>query len=817
MRQWPILVALIAPLLADCGWCQTPARQAGYLYLSPVPQASYVSEQTRYILVRFVDVSPAAITNLAADFIMVAGQTSGAHSGTARIASDGRTVIFQMDSDFSMNELVTVYLNPVLGDGATGTVQPFAYQFMTTAPFPDSVPLVVHGSAVPGKTQPDPMALPVRPRIQDSPLPQRRTRKAMVMPNGVSVPSDFPTSVITVNNNPSPGDLFLENALDGVPPYTMVLDNNGLPVWYRQGRMFDFKIQKNGMITWCQYDTNGLAIFSAFDQNLNFLRTYGTANGYQTDGHDLKVLPDGSYYIIANRTNAVDMSLYISGAPTNAVVTETVVQRFTAADELIFQWRAWDNYDIRDVVPSGNTDFAHMNGIDIDDDGNLLVSARHLSEVTKVDCDSGDIIWRLSGAHSTFTFVNDPFNGTSYQHNISALSNGRYMVFDNGDYHLPMVSRAVEYQIDLTNMTATMVWQFRDTPDKYALWLGSAQRLPTGNTLIDFVLPGYPKAIEVDSNDVKRFELSLVPGSESYRAFRFPWHGVAVAPYLVVEPQADSLTLIFNKFGDTNVAYYRIYGANSPHPTTLLAESNTPLKQFGDLTNGLYYFRVTAVDPNGVESAFSNEQSINVNLTPPGQNMLQNGGFSEGNTSWSFNITNPATASWTISNGVSEVYCTNGGSSFSSIQVVQGGINLLQGYQYVLQFDAWSDQSRYIQPQLAQSVSTLVEFSGLAALTPNRTHYRYIFTMNQASDSSASLVINLGGSSGAVYLTNVSLFTPPMGDFNLDGRVDVSDLGIFCGKWLNQQTGLPEDLDGNGRVDFIDFSLLGQNWSLGTP
>jgi Arylsulfotransferase (ASST)/Carbohydrate binding domain len=813
------LLGLALLFQVDCARCQSPARQAGYLYLSPVPGASYVSPQTRYILLRFVNTSPGAVTNLTQDFITVSGQTSGIHSGSTRIASDGRTVIFEMHSDFTINELVTVSLLPALSGGGAGTTQPFSYQFMVTAPMPGSLPLGVAGSGLPDQTQSVAKNQPLEPRVLATQGPDVPGRKAKVMPNGVSVPSDFPASVITGNNNPSPGYLFLENALGGVPPYTMILDNNGSPIWYRQGRMFDFKIQTNGMITWCQYDASGLAIYSAFDQNFNFVRTYGTTNGYLTDGHDLKVLADGSYYIIASRTNAVDMRLYIANAPTLAIVTETVVQGFTALNELIFQWRSWDNYDIRDLVPIANSDFAHMNGIDIDDDGNLLVSARHLSEVTKVNTDSGDIMWRLSGVHSSFNFLHDPLNGTSYQHNISALGNGRYMVFDNGDYHSPIVSRAVEYQLDLTNMTADMIWQFRDTPDKYTFWLGSAQRLASGNTLIDFVSSGYPKAIEVDSNGIKHFELSLVPGSESYRAFRFPWNGAAAAPYLVLESQPDNVTLIFNKFGDTNVAFYRIYGGPAPQPTTVLAQSATPLKQLSNLPNGLFYFRVTAVSRAGVESPFSNEQSLKINIVQPGQDLVKNGDFSQGGLAWNFTQSGTANATWAVEEDTSRFFITNGGTTLGSVQLFQSNLPLTMGQQYVLQFDAWADQPRYIQAQVAQSVTPFADYSKLTPsfLTPNRTHYRYLFTMEQPSDPAASLVFNLGSVTGTVYLTNISLFRPLLGDLNLDGRVDSLDLGILSGNWLKQQAGLPGDLDESGKVDFNDLNLLGQHWASGTP
>ncbi len=552
--------ATLLGLAAMCLWApgraraQSLASQAGYLYLSPVPNASYVSEQNRYVLVRFEQITPAQVTNLASSFITVTGAESGPHPGSTRVASDGRTVMFEMGADFSTNELVTVTLDPQVTPDAAGGVQPFQYQFMVTGPMPGSLPLVARPVKLPAGTEITSVADKILTPAEPAPGSGHGLPKAAVLSNGVSVPSDFPQSVVTVSSNPSPGYLFLENGV-GVPPYTMILDNNGLPVWYTQGRMIGFTIQRNGMITWCLSDDTG---FPAYDQNFNYLKTYLTTNGYSTDSHDFKVLPDGTYVMIGYRNNTVDMSQYILGGLPNSTVRETVVQEFTAAGDLILQWRAWDNYDIADE--NGNTDFPHMNAMDIDDDGNILVSARHLSEITKINRDSGQIMWRLSGAHSSFAFVNDPLNGTSFQHDITALGNGHYMVFDNGNYHTPPVSRAVEYQLDLKSMLATMAWQFRDTPDKFTDYLGSAQRLTNGNTLIDFVLAAYPKAIEVDTNGVKHFQLSMVPGSDSYRAFRFPWNGVVAAPYLIAEPQPDNVTLVFNKFGDTNVAYYRIYG-----------------------------------------------------------------------------------------------------------------------------------------------------------------------------------------------------------------------------------------------------------------
>jgi hypothetical protein len=791
---------------------QSAARQAGYLYLSPVPGASYVSPQTRYVLVRLAQAAPATLTNLSSGFISVMAQQTGPHPGTAHLALDGRTIIFAMGADFAVNEMVTVTLTPQMITGSTALVQPFQYQFMVAAPIPGSSPTVI---AAPNALNP---VVPTKPQTSSDSLTQQQSvakvrPRAVQLSNGVSVPSDFPQVVISANNSPSPGYVFLENALDGVSPYTMMVNNNGLPVWYRRGRMWDFKVQPNGSITFGGYNTSGAVDFSALDQNFNPIRNYAATNGYLTDVHELKVLPDGTYFLIGDHVTSVNMGLYIPGAG-RALVQESVIQEFTSADELIFQWRAWDNYDIRDLWPPGITEFVHMNAIDIDTDGNILVSARHLSEVTKIDRDSGAIIWRLGGAHNSFTFANDSLNGPSYQHQISALGNDHYMVFDNGDYHSPQISRAVEYQLDPTNMTATLVWQFRDAPDKYAWYCGSAQRLPTGNTFIDFVIAGYPKATEVDSNGVKHFELSLVPSSDSYRAFRFPWNGVVAAPYLIAEAQPDNISLIFNKFGDTNVTFYRIYGGLAPQSTNVLAESTGTLKQLNNLPNGFYYFRVTAVNSLGVESPFSNEESMSVNFPQPGQNTVQNGTFSIGPSYWTLKENGAATAGWFVSDGTANCHITNGGSSLSSVQLVQGGQPLLQGKKYVLDFDTWSDQARYIQVQLNQSpaYSTYASINSVF-LTPNLSHYRYVFTMEHASDFNADLVFNLGTLISTVYIKNVSLLNAPPGDVNLDGTVDVLDLSIFSQGWLKQQTGAPADLNGDGKVDFNDLTIMGANWN----
>ena len=644
-----------------------------------------------------------------------------------------------------------------------------------------------------------------------------------ILPNGVSVPSDFPYLNITVNNNPDTNYIFMDNRIGGPHGYNVIFDNNGFPIWYSRepDEHRDMKVQPNGMMTMLARD--GGLHFNGFDNHYQLVTNYWAVNGYSGDDHELQVLPDGTYYLLALRTEVVDMTRFVSNGSQGASVTEEILQGFSPAGELIFQWRAWDNFDIHDEqqfidITSSGFDFPHFNAIDFDTDGNILLSSRNTSEITKINKDNGDIIWRLGGAHGQFTFSNDPLNGPRNQHSIRRVGTNHYILFDNGNLHNPSESRGVEYVLDTTNMTAAVAWQYPNpaTSTVFSSYMGNVQRLANSNTLINWAVIGLPKLTEVRPDGIKAFEMDWASPYETYRVWRCPWHGSAIQPYLLTESYPDNLTLIFNQFGDTNVAYYRIYGGTSPAPTNLLATSTTTLKQLNNLTNGAtYYFRVTAVNHQGLEGLFSNETNATINIIKPGQNMVSNGDFSQSTNSWVWTLAGGATASWAIESGVTHVYVTNATPTFANIQLKQTGKPLVQGKKYVFEFDAWSTATRYIEAKVAQDASPNQNYSGTTStfITPAHNHFRFVFTMNAATDFNASIFFNMGASVAGVFLDNVSLYYTAPGDINTDGHVDLLDFKMFSGDWLKQSSGLGGDLNGNGKVDFTDFGIFGENWS----
>jgi hypothetical protein len=601
---------------------------------------------------------------------------------------------------------------------------------------------------------------------QARPFAETDLHQPMIMANGVSVASDFPHIDVSTRNDPAEGYLFLNNWRDE-GPYDIIFDDRGYPVWYMRtafgDRRRDFTVQKNGVITMlCRV---GPYHFLGYDENFNEVAQYSAVDGYGTDEHELQVLADGSYYLIGIRYSTVDMSQYVSGGQKTAQVGESIIQGFSPDHKKIFQWSPWDHFRIQDVqledLKGGSIRFPHMNAIDIDSDGQLLLSSRHLSEITKINKSTGEIIWRLGGANNQFKFVGDPLNGFTNQHDIRALGNDHYTLFDNGNLHQPPVSRAVEYVLDMQKMTATLVWEYRNPAgSNYSYYMGNAQRLANGNTLINWAIGDRPKATEVRPDCSKAYEMNFTEEYHSYRVFRFPWHGVVSRPYLIIEPYLNQLVLIFNKFGDKDVAYYRIYADTKSNPTKLIDTSKTTLKFISNLTNGQrYYFRVSAVSTSGVESPYSNTESSIINFIPAGENLVRNGDFVQGNANWSWTLQGSGAGSWQPANGTLKIIVTNPGSNYYDVQFRQNGIPLTRGQHYLFEFDAWADQPRIIEAKVGQDNDPYTNYSkiGLSVIPAQKKHFSYGFLMEDASDGNARVVFNCGKSTIPVYFDNISV------------------------------------------------------------
>jgi hypothetical protein len=534
-------------------------------YLQPVPDAKYVNTENS-VTIGFdtkIDLPQSEILKC----IKVIDSDNNFYMGTITKCEDDKTIIFNHALPFVPGKKISVKIDGKLLKTFSLRNEMYEYSFYTAKQKVNWNPLNSIEEEIPQMND----ALPVPPELY-----------------------------VTMNNNPSDGFLFL-TPFSGTS-FLEITDKNAQPYWYLQANGFcgDFKEQPNGNLT---YYNGELHKHFELDYNYNKIDSFQCGNGYVTDIHELRILINGHALLLAYDPEFVDMSLIVPGGNPNATVTGLIIQELDENKNVVFQWRSWDHFLITDALHenllANNIDCVHGNAIEKDNDGNLIISSRHLDEITKINRSNGNIIWRLGGLHNQFTFINDTLH-FNYQHAVRRISNGNITIYD-----------AVEYSIDEVNKTATLVWQYRNNPDIFGSWGGYVQRLENGNTFISW--GGISPAVsEVKPNGALVFSAVYPAGVYTYRAYKFNYNGspVSTGQTPLTAPQKYSLNQNYpNPFNPSTIIKYSIKSSSyvelyvtdaAGRIVKILASSN---QQAGDYSvsfdgsnfaSGIYFYTLSA-------------------------------------------------------------------------------------------------------------------------------------------------------------------------------------------------------------------------------
>ncbi|MCB0711487.1 MAG: aryl-sulfate sulfotransferase [Ignavibacteriae bacterium] len=583
-------------------------------FMAPLPDAAFIPPVTSIILRPggTIETEPQQL----AELIRVTGSSSGQHSGEVVIADDGETIAFTPHHPFAYSEQVIVYVREGIELKGRWATESLNYSFQTSRE-----PRVAPQSILSEMSQGILSSNPREERTSNhfSVSEEKLLRLRHTAATDMFVPDDYPKFDLTLADGQGEGDIFIAPiSFSGRgTPYLLILDSKGDPVFYRRlpFSVLDFKKQPTGELS---YFNSGSGEYVVLDSTYNTVNTWKMKNGYLTDGHGLQLFPDGHALMMSYDAQPVDMSQIVPNGDPNAIVTGLVIQELDASKNVLFEWRSWDHFKITDAVgaislTTHEIDYVHANALERDRDGHILLSSRHMDEITKINRQNGEIIWRLGGENNQFTFTNDTIPFT-HQHDIRRLPNGNITLFDNGNNHSPLFSRAVEYQLDEANKTARLVWRYPMGDERYSFAMGSVQRLPNGNSMIGWGFPfaGDRKivATEVNADGKIVFEIMMDTAIVSYRAFRFPWNGRSASPYLWIEDRdrttSDTVLLKMTMFGRDDIVSYRLWRWDFPVPERLFdsTEGNTFVVR--NLERGKsYLFRAVGVTDQGEETESS--------------------------------------------------------------------------------------------------------------------------------------------------------------------------------------------------------------------
>ncbi|MFJ7207149.1 aryl-sulfate sulfotransferase [Streptomyces sp. NPDC098789] len=223
-----------------------------------------------------------------------------------------------------------------------------------------------------------------------------------------------------------------------------------------------------------------------------------------------------------------------AGSEADGTVWADTIKQVDAAGNEVWSWRAAEHLD-RDAYPL-HPDYARehwplINSVVPLADGNVLASLRSASAVVIISQETGEVLWRT-----------EP--GTvSQQHQPTELADGNLLVFDNGVFrpgHDVPYSRVIE----IDRGSGKVVWEYHDPAKEsfFAPFMGAAQRLPNGNTLItdspagrlfevtaegvlvwEFVVPQFGGYEESEVRALFPAEPNAVFRAYRYAADELPW------------------------------------------------------------------------------------------------------------------------------------------------------------------------------------------------------------------------------------------------------------------------------------------------------
>jgi arylsulfotransferase ASST len=161
-----------------------------------------------------------------------------------------------------------------------------------------------------------------------------------------------------------------------------------------------------------------------------------------------------------------------------------------------------------------------------DGDG-IIVSARYLDAVFRIDRKTKRITWKLGGTKrpESLTVKDDPLGKRPLGGNHDARLYGDHTltVYDNGAAGQPTPGRpprAVRYRIDAKAHTATLLESLREPAVRRSNWGGGARKLPGGNWVVNW--GGTNLMTERTPSNKQVIEIEFRGDRYGYRAFPIP-------------------------------------------------------------------------------------------------------------------------------------------------------------------------------------------------------------------------------------------------------------------------------------------------------
>jgi hypothetical protein len=351
----------------------------------------------------------------------------------------------------------------------------------------------------------------------------------------------------------APGLIFLAPKMVVAQAGPEIVDNAGNVVWFlplaQKGKVgvADFRVQRyhgKPVLTWWRGRAPkgvGSGYYAIYDTSYRRIARVRAGNGLTGDIHEFEITRDNEALFTVYQQKHVDLSKF--GGPKQGRIFDGVVQEVDIpTGRVVFEWHSYPAIGLDEsYVPAPKAakgpkaapwDYFHVNSIDPEPNGNLLISGRNTRALYELSR-TGKILWRLGGKRSDFSF--GPRARFAWQHDARWHGDSTITLFDNGAAPpVEKFTRVLVLHVDTARKRVTLMRTYVHPKHLLVPFEGNAQILPDGHVFVGWgALPYYS---EFDAQGHVLLDAYFGHGkpvlkdADSYRVYRFPWHGKPAPP-----------------------------------------------------------------------------------------------------------------------------------------------------------------------------------------------------------------------------------------------------------------------------------------------
>jgi Arylsulfotransferase (ASST) len=420
-----------------------------------------------------------------------------------------------------------------------------------------------------------------------------------------------------VTSEAAPGYVFLAPKKRVAQAGPMIIDNTGELVWFHPldtRAVADFRVQTydgRPVLTWWRGKAVkgvGDGYYVIMDSSYREIATVTAGNDLTGDIHEFLITPQKTALITIYER--VEMDLTSVGGPKEGSIFDGVVQEIDiASGRVLVEWRSANHVTLaesytkpppaRHGAKAAPYDYFHINSIDVEPNGDLLVSARNTHAVYAIRREDGRVLWRLGGKQSDFAL--GPGVRFQWQHDARRRRDGTITLFDNGaDPKVKEYSRVLAIRADTTRWRASLVRSYAHPRRLLATSQGNAQFLPDGHVFVGW--GARPSFTEFDRNGRVLLDGQFGSGADSYRAYRFDWTGNPSDTPVVAATRAKpgAITVYASWNGATLVDRWQILaGPDSEHLRVVASAKKAGFETAITLRTRQPYIRARALNLRG--------------------------------------------------------------------------------------------------------------------------------------------------------------------------------------------------------------------------